>query len=241
MEISALQEFDVYKEASKIRDNTWAHIKYFRLYFGSDGRENFIPSSVEEDGFPILTQERELDDDETQQNALNICVKHNTKWYIKVSQLIIENQKLESEFPHGSKIKNKLGYLSDVKMHYRNWFESKGLAFPTTNTRMSPDFNLRGDYSELRLDGEYFEVRNQKVRGFITFLFDEYDAGENFNGTKAVKEYYSINHFRGQVNFYKLFKDAGDDKYIRLKNKLFIPRANRSREYRINPNYLISS
>ena len=240
MEISALQEFDVYKEASKIRDNTWAHIKYFRLYFGSDGRENFIPSSVEEDGFPILSQEKELDDDEKLQNALNICVKHNTKWYIKVSQLIIENQELEPEFPHGSKIKNKLGYLSDVKMHYRNWFESKGFPLPTTNTRMSLDFNPRDDYSELRLDGEYFEVRNQKVRGFITFLFDEYDAGECFNGTETVKEYYSINHLRGQVNFSKLFKDAGDT-YIQLKNKLFIPKAIRSREYRINPNYLISS
>ena len=201
---------------------------------------NFIPSSVEEDGFPILSQEKELNDDETQQNALNICVKHNTQWYIKVSQLIIENQKLEPEFPHGSKIKNKLRYLSDVKMHYRNWFESKGLAFPATNTRMNPDFNPRGDYSELRLDGYFFVVGNQKVRGFITFLFDEYDADECFNGTEAVKEYYSINHYRGQVNFSKLFKDAGDT-YIRLKNKLFIPKANRSREYRINPNYLISS
>jgi hypothetical protein len=126
MVISALQDFDVYKEASKIRDNTWVHIKYFRLIFDSDGRANFIHSSVEEDGFPILSQERELDDDEKLQNALIICVKHNTQWYIKVSQLIIENQKLEPEFPHGSKIKNKLGYLSDVKMHYRNWFESKG-------------------------------------------------------------------------------------------------------------------
>jgi len=239
MVISALREFDVYKEASKIRDNTWVHIKYFRLIFDSDGRANFIHSSVEEDGFPILSQEKELNDDETQQNALNICVKHNTKWYIKVSQLIIENQELEPEFPHGSKIKNKLGYLSDVKMHYRNWFESKGFPLPTTNTRMSPDFNPRGDYSELRLDGEYFEVRNQKVRGFIKFLFDEFDVGENFNGTEAVKEYYSINHLRGQVNFSKLFKDAGDT-YIQLKNKLFIPKAIRSREYRINPNYLIS-
>ena len=240
MVISALQDFDVYKEASKIRNNTSAHIKYFRLIFDSDGRANFIHSSVEEDGFPILSQEKELDDDETQQNALNICVKHNTKWYIKVSQLIIENQELEPEFPHGSKIKNKLGYLSDVKMHYRNWFESKGFPLPTTNTRMSLDFNPRDDYSELRLDGEYFEVRNQKVRGFIKFLFDEFDVGENFNGTEAVKEYYSINHLRGQVNFSKLFKDAGDT-YIQLKNKLFIPKAIRSREYRINPNYLISS
>ena len=211
------------------------------MYFGSDGRENFIPSSVEEDGFPILSQEKELDDDETQQNALNICVKHNTKWYIKVSQLIIENQELEPEFPHGSKIKNKLGYLSNVKMHYRNWFESKGLAFPTTNTRRNPDFNPRGDYSELRLEGDFFEVRSHKVQGFITFLFDEFDVGEYFNGTEAVKEYSSINHLHGQVNFYKLFKDAGDDKYIRLKNKLFIPKANRNRKYRINPNYLISS
>ncbi len=31
MVISALQEFDVYKEASKIRDNTWTQIKYFKL------------------------------------------------------------------------------------------------------------------------------------------------------------------------------------------------------------------
>ena len=240
MVISALQDFDVYKEASKIRNNTSAHIKYFRLIFDSDGRANFIPSSVEEDGFPILSKEKELDDDETQQNALNICVKHNTKWYIKVSQLIIENQELEPEFPHGSKIKNKLGYLSDVKMHYRNWFESKGLAFPATNTRMNPDFNPRGDYSELRLEGYFFEVRSHKVQGFITFLFDEYDAGENFNGTKAVKEYFLTTNLQGQVNFSKLFKDAGDT-YIRLKNKLFIPKANRSREYKINPNYLISS
>ena len=240
MVISALQEFDVYKEASKIRDNTSAHIKYFRLIFDSDGRANFIHSSVEEDGFPILSQEKELDDDETQQNALNICVKHNTKWYIKVSQLIIENQKLESEFPHGSKIKNKLRYLSDVKMHYRNWFESKRLPIPTTNIQINPDFNPRNDYSELILDGDFFEVRNQKVRGFITFLFDEYDADECFNGTEAVKEYYSINHLRGQVNFSKLFKDASDT-YIQLKDKLFIPKAIRSREYRIKPIYLISS
>ena len=240
MVISALREFDVYKEASKIRDNTWVHIKYFRLIFDSDGRANFIHSSVEEDGFPILSQEKELNDDETQQNALNICVKHNTKWYIKVSQLIIENQKLEPEFPHGSKIKNKLRYLSDVKMHYRNWFESKSLPIPTANIQINPDFNPRNDYSELILDGDFFEVRNQKVRGFITFLFDEYDADECFNGTEAVKEYYSINHYRGQVNFSKLFKDAGDT-YISLKNKLFNPKAIRSREYRINPNYLISS
>ena len=240
MEISALQDFDVYKEASKIRDNTWVHIKYFRLIFDSDGRANFIHSSVEEDGFPILSQERELDDDEKLQNALTICVKHNTQWYIKVSQLIIENQKLEPEFPHGSKIKNKLRYLSDVKMHYRNWFESKSLPIPTANIQINPDFNPRNDYSELILDGDFFEVRNQKVRGFITFLFDEYDADECFNGTEAVKEYYSINHLRGQVNFSKLFKDAGDT-YIQLKNKLFIPKAIRSREYRINPNYLISS
>ena len=61
-----------------------------------------------------------------------------------------------------------------------------------------------------------------------------------FNGTEAVKKYYAINHYRGQVNFSILFKDAGDT-YIRLKNKLFIPKAIRSREYRINPNYLISS
>lgn len=240
MVISALREFDVYKEASKIRDNTWVHIKYFRLIFDSDGRANFIHSSVEEDGFPILSQERELDDDEKLQNALIICVKHNTQWYIKVSQLIIENQKLEPEFPHGSKIKNKLRYLSDVKMHYRNWFESKSLPIPTANIQINPDFNPRNDYSELILDGDFFEVRNQKVRGFITFLFDEYDADECFNGTEAVKEYYSINHLRGQVNFSKLFKDAGDT-YIQLKNKLFIPKAIRSREYRINPNYLISS
>ena len=240
MVISALQDFDVYKEASKIRDNTWAHIKYFRLIFDTDGQANFKFSLVEEDGFPILSQDKELNDDETQQNALNICVKHNTKWYFKVSQLIIENQELEPEFPHGSKIKNKLGYLSNIKMHYRNWFESKRLPIPTSNIQLNPDFNPRNDYSELILDGDFFEVRNQKVRGFITFLFDECDADECFNGTEAVKEYYSINHLRGQVNFSKLFKDAGDT-YIRLKNKLFIPKAIRSREYRINPNYLISS
>ena len=104
---------------------------------------------------------------------------------------------------------------------------------------MSPDFNPRGDYSELRLEGVYFEVRSHKVQGFITFLFDEYDAGENFNGTKAVKEYFLTTNLQGQVNFSKLFKDAGDT-YIQLKNKLFIPKAIRSREYRINPNYLIS-
>ena len=240
MVISALQDFDVYKEASKIRDNTWVHIKYFRLIFDSDGRANFIHSSVKEDGFPILSQEKELDDDETQQNALNICVKHNTKWYIKVSQLIIENQELEPEFPHGSKIKNKLRYLSDVKMHYRNWFESKSLPIPTANIQINPDFNPRGDYSELRLEGEFFEVRSQKVQGFITFLFDEYDAGENFNGTKAVKEYFLTNNLQGQVNFYRLFNDAGEQ-YVRLKNKLFLPKAHLNREYRINPIYLISS
>ena len=90
MVISALQDFDVYKEASKIRDNIWAQIKYFRLIFDSDRGAILMLSSVQEDGLPILFQKRELDDDETQQNALNICVKHNTKWYIKVSQLIIE-------------------------------------------------------------------------------------------------------------------------------------------------------
>ena len=240
MMIESLQIFGVYVSAKKDRQETGVGIKYFTLFF-DNGDASIIGAPFGSDEIIHSTKERKIKENEKGVNTLNICVKHNTKWYIKVSQLIIENQEIESGFPHGNKIKNKLRYLSDVKMHYRNWFELKRLPIPTTNIRMNPDFNPRGDYSELRLEGDFFEVRSHKVQGFITFLFDEYDAGENFNGTKAVKEYFLTTNLQGQVNFYKLFKDAGDDKYIRLKNKLFIPRANRSREYRINPNYLISS
>ena len=239
MIIEALQNFKVYVKAEKNRENTEVTITYFEIMFNGSGA-TVIGTTSDEDDIPDSTTKRPVTEEEKDENALNICYRHNKQCYTYVGKLIKDTEAKKSEFPHGDKIKNQLNYLSDVKMHYYNWFNKNSIPIPVGDRQLSAEQNPRGDYSELILDGEYFEVRNEKVKGFIQYIFDEYDDEEYFNGTEVVKKYYALKHFRGKTNFYRLFNDAGEQ-YVILKEELFLPKAHLSREYRINPIYLISS
>ena len=231
-----LQDYWVYDKAQKNSLDTKVTISFFLIRFSGTGGIVYGAENPEDD-IKYDTCTRPLSKEEIGFNAQNICYNHNEKHYLIICTHIKELEILGDEYPESSKLKNKLKYLSDAKMHYANWFNQHSIPLPTSKVAIREDCNPAGNYSVLQLGNEEININIDRVRQLIEYIFTENADTDTFNGCEVLNEYFPDDPDITEEGFAKFFKIAGD-KYHRLRKILFLQNNPRSREYYISPAFI---
>jgi len=226
-----LKDYWVYDKAQKNSLDTKVTISFFLIRFSGTGGIVYGSENPEDD-IKYDTSTRLLSEKEIGVHDRNICYNHNEKHYLIICTHIKELEILGDEYPESSKLKNKLKYLSDAKMHYANWFRNHQLPVPCSIFfSMRELCNPCGDYSLLFLDNETFDISIPRMRQVIEYIFTEMSDTDSFRGSDVIEECFPDIRTK---SFSRFFKDAGD-KYHRLRKILFLQNNPRSREYYISP------
>jgi len=207
-----LQIYWVYDKAQKNSLDAKVTISCFVIFFNGTGA-SVADAKNPEDEIKLKTFTRALEEDEINIDPIHICCNYNADRYFFVCSHLDEISGLKDEYPEGSKIRTQLGYLSDVKMHYTNWFKKNKLGLPKIEeVQVSSDSTAELRVAHKKLIEQRSEIkalRRHRNKPTQKEMVDHIDNTRKKNGDVNYEALARLLGFKDGTTVKNMIKDLG--------------------------------